>query len=87
MRQNVPQIQIHDGRVEQKAVEQVQDAADAGQKVARIFRAALALEQGLNQITKDRGDAQDQAQHDGVMRVHARHVAAEKMHEHQTCAG
>jgi len=44
------QIQIHDWRVEQQAVEQIQDAADAGQDAAGIFRAAFALEQRLDQI-------------------------------------
>ena len=43
--ENMAQIQIHQRRVEQKAVEQIQDAADAGEKFPGIFHARLAFEQ------------------------------------------
>ena len=44
MRENVAQVEIHQRRVEQQAVEQIQDAADAGKQVAGIFHTRLALE-------------------------------------------
>src|SRR5450432_946042 len=50
IRQNVAQIQIHDRRVEQKAVEQIQNTADAGEKFAGIFHTGFAFEKRFNQI-------------------------------------
>jgi hypothetical protein len=41
----MPQIQIHDGRIKQQAIQQVEDAADAREKVAGILYASLALEE------------------------------------------
>ena len=58
VREDVPQIEIHDWRVEQKAVEQIEDAANAGELFAGILDSCLAFEQRLNQIADDRRYAQ-----------------------------
>ena len=44
MPQHVPQVEVHEGGVEEEAVEQVEDAADAREESAGILHAGLALE-------------------------------------------
>ena len=72
------QIQIHDGRIEQQAVEQVENAADAGEKVAGILHARLAFEQRFDQVANDGGGAQHHAEDDRVHHVHAIHMRRQK---------
>ena len=44
------QIQIHQRRIEQQAVEQVENAADAREKFSGILDARFAFENGLNEV-------------------------------------
>ena len=83
MRQNMAQIQIHDGRIEQKAIEQIKDAADAGKKASGILDARLAFEKRFNQITDDGGGTQNNSEDDGMNPIHAKHFVAEEMDEHE----
>ena len=73
----MPQIEIHDRRIEQKAVEQVEHAADAGEECAGILHARLALEERFNQIADDRRDALDHAEDDGVALIELRQIHLE----------
>ena len=79
MRENVPEIEIHDRCVEQQTVEQIKDAADAGEEVSRIFHACLALEQRLNQVADHRRRTQDDAKNYRMERRHARHLVRETL--------
>src|ERR1035438_3526429 len=58
-RQHMPQIQVHNGRIKQQAVQQVEHAADAGEEPARIFRPGFAFEEGFDQIPNYGTNAQD----------------------------
>ena len=87
MRENMPQIQIHDGCIEQQTVEQVEDAADAGEQPARILHAGFSFEKGFDQITDYSGNAQQDAECCGVNETHPGHLAAEEMGECQTRSG
>src|SRR5437016_12381665 len=42
--QNMPEVEIHDRGVKKQAVEQVQYAANAGEKITGIFQARFAFE-------------------------------------------
>ncbi len=81
------QIQIHDGRVEQKAVEQVKDAADAGEKIAGILHARFAFEQRFDQVTHHSTDAQNNPENNGMLHRHAFHAVPQEMREHQAGDG
>jgi hypothetical protein len=45
MPQHVPEVEVHERGVEEEAVEEVEDAADAREELARILHASLALDE------------------------------------------
>jgi hypothetical protein len=51
MPQHVPQVEVHEGSVEEEAVEEVEDAADAREESPGILHAGLALEERLDEVT------------------------------------
>ena len=50
---HVTQVQIHNRRIEQQTVEQVEDAADSREKFSGILNAGLTFEDRFNQISDD----------------------------------
>ena len=83
----MPQIHIHDGRIKQQAVEQVEDAADAGEEVTRVFDAHSRLKSDSIKSPMTAVTLKMTPRRIGVPGVHPCQVAAEKMHEHQARAG
>jgi hypothetical protein len=82
VRQHVPQIKVHQGRVKQQAVQEVEDSADAWKKFARILHVRLALEKGFDQIPDHRGNCQNHAQDHGMGNRHAFEIG---LHEERVC--
>src|ERR1035441_9906806 len=69
--QHMPQVQIHNGRIKQQAVQQVEHAANAGEEPARILRPGFAFEEGFDQIPNYGTNAQDDPQDYRVLPFHA----------------
>ena len=87
------QIQIHQGGIKQQAVEQVEDAADAGKEISGILYARFAFEQGLDKVADDRGYAENYAKDNRVFPIHATHLVTQEVVEdeagecgHDNCA-
>src|SRR5207302_919885 len=90
--QNMPQIQIHNGGIEQETVEQVENTSDAGEEFSRIFDSSLAFKNRFNQVSHDRGQSEEQAENHRVNPIHAAHLIAEEInkadaHEHRDRQG
>lgn len=61
-----PEVEEHQRGGEENRIDQVEDAADAGKELARVFHVAAALDDGFGQIADDRGEAQSDAEDDAV---------------------
>ena len=81
------QIKIHQRRIEQHAVQQVQNSADAGKEIPGILQSRLALENGLDQIPHHRANTQHHAQDHRVNPRHPVKPCSGKMGEHQADPG
>src|ERR1035438_9082913 len=77
------QIQIHDGRIKQQTVQQVEYPADAREELAGVLHPGLAFEERFNQIPNHGSDAQDDAENNRMFPVHAGHFRAQEMDEDQ----
>ena len=58
------------GALKRRLLEEVEDAADAWEELARILHTGLALEERLDEVTDYGRDAQNHAQYDCVERRH-----------------
>src|SRR5258705_12062689 len=72
--QRMPQVEIHDGGIKQQTVEQVEDATNAGEKLAGIFHAGFAFKEGFDQVAYDGGEAENHAEDDCMQSIHGRHL-------------
>ncbi len=75
---DVPQIQIHEGRVEQDAIQKVKHASNAWKQVARILDSGFPLEYRLYQVPDDCRDAENDTKNDRMDIIHSSHVGAEE---------
>src|SRR5881396_2259853 len=75
------QIQIHDRRIKQQTVQQVEYSADARKIVARVLKSGLAFEERLDQIADHRRRAQQNPENHGVLPVHAGEPVSGEMRE------
>src|SRR6266511_2135390 len=82
--EHMAQIQIHQRRIKQQTVEQVEYSADAGKRSARVLDAGLAFEKRLDQVADDRGGAQNESEQAGVFPVHTGEFSAGEMCERHT---
>ena len=78
MPQHVPQVEVHEGGVEEETVEEVEDAANAGEESAGILHAGLALEERFDQVAHHGGHTQHDAQHDRMERGHPGQAIAQQ---------
>src|SRR5436190_15155889 len=83
----MPQVQIHDGGIEQQTIKQVEQPADAGEEFAGIFDAGFAFEKRFDEVADDGRDAEDYSQDDRVNPIHSGHFVAEKMDKEQAGEG
>src|SRR5687767_3246493 len=63
---DVAQVEIHERRIEQQAIHQVQNSADAGEELAGIFNARFALEKRFDQVAQNGGGTENDAEDGGV---------------------
>src|SRR5687768_3877992 len=71
---DVSQVEIHERRIEQQAIHQVQNSADAGKQFARILHAGFALKERFDQIAQNGGGTEDNAENGGVQNGEFRHL-------------
>ena len=50
MRQDMPQIEVHDRRVEKETVQEIKYAPDTRKKMSGILHPGLAFEQGFDEV-------------------------------------
>lgn len=81
------EVKIHDRGVKKDAVDEVEDAADAGEKGAGIFDAGFAFENGFDEVADNCGEAQDDAKDRRVEQGHAGEFGRCEMGEGHADAG